>query len=287
VLLPTWALASLVALAADGDPPPAPAAEPEVLAIAGRWVINYDTDACHLLAQFGTDDRSRTILRLSTYSPGDLFDVALLGRRFYAEERETDLTLDFGIRPDKRTGVMTGTTGGYAGVYLNDVRLDGALKWDMTPITAEQIAAVRSVTVQMRGKRAVRLMLGSLVKPMASLRLCTDDLIRSWGFDPEEQAHLSRRAVPTTPVPSWFSDKSYPMAALRAGITGMLRIRIGISPEGKMTGCDVVARFKPDPFSDLTCDTVRKKGSFVPALSAAGQPVASFLILSFRYQLTR
>jgi hypothetical protein len=57
-----WSMALVLAAAV---PDAALAKEPEVLARTGKWVVDYDADACHLYAEFGAGDAGARVSWIS------------------------------------------------------------------------------------------------------------------------------------------------------------------------------------------------------------------------------
>ena len=57
--------------------------EPIPLAKQGPWEINYDIDACHLIAKFGGEG-NWIIARFSRFAPGDLFYLDLFCRILFS-----------------------------------------------------------------------------------------------------------------------------------------------------------------------------------------------------------
>ncbi|NIJ20715.1 hypothetical protein FHS95_002407 [Sphingomonas naasensis] len=279
-----WAL---LALAVSGTAA-AKDREPEVLTLSSKWIARYETDACNLVAQFGTGDRAM-IAMLTRYQPGDDFDLTLIGKQVRYPEASVDAKVDFGIQADARRSVMLGNMGERPAMFFKSLRLDGwQWKENQLPprVTPEQEKGVVGVTVSIAAKTPLRLVTKSgLAKPMAALRTCMDDLIKSWGYDPAEQAALSKPAMPLSPPPSWFHSDDYPLSAMRGGHNGHVQFRLDIDPTGKIAGCHVLARTNPDDFADLTCKLIQKRGGFSPALDAAGKPVRSYFIKAVRFMI--
>jgi TonB family protein len=67
------------------------------------------------------------------------------------------------------------------------------------------------------------------------------------------------------------------------GLRGLVRVKLDVAPDGTLTGCHVSQRTSPDQFADHTCALITKRASFTPALDARGAPVASYMMLTFRW----
>jgi hypothetical protein len=270
-------------------PAPLTEREPEILNLRDKWVAHYNQDACHLIGQFGAGDAA-VIAIFTRYQPGDKFDLTLTGKRLRLFDATVNARVDFGIRPDPEHEVALGKTGEDPSIYFRSIRLDG---WeaskkqpDAPVITPDLEKGITGVTVSIRGKRPLRLAVSKgFGKPMAALRTCLDDLLKSWGYDPAVQAALSRPVSPHTPPGKWLSGTDYPVGAALGGHNGFVQFRLDIDPEGKIAGCHVLARTNPDDFADTTCRLITRRAKFDPALDAAGKPVRSYFISSVRFMM--
>lgn len=263
--------------------------EPEALKRTDKWLLEYDRDACHLYAQFGEGDAA-VVARFTRYEPGDWFDFSLYGKRFRAGDVRTEAKIDFGLKGTPvEEPVAYGSAGKLPAAFLSSVRLDGwerGKEPEVPPrVTPGQEATVTGTTVAIRGKRPFRLEFGSLAKPLAQMRDCADNLVRSWGYDPEVQAALLRPASPLVSPGTWLSSSDYPIGAVWMGQNGIVQFRLDVDADGKVAGCYVLARTSPDVFADSTCRAVSKRARLQPALDAKGKPVRSYYVQKVSWQV--
>ena len=257
---------------------------------SAKWEINYDTDSCHLLAQFGKGD-DLVIMQMTRFEPGDKFDLMLYGKMFPNEKPWVPVRVGFGDQTLVERSAAAGTAGKLPFVIVMHMRLDLA-RW-AKPVSDEEIgndpvapqteAKINGVTIALKNGRSYRLETGSLVKPMQALRDCTDSLLTSWGYDSKVQSALSRRATPLNSPAAWVNTNDYPSEAVFAGHNGFVQFRLDIDAGGKITGCHVLRAFKPDDFSKITCDALNRRARFSPAQDSEGKPVKSFYINQIRW----
>jgi hypothetical protein len=266
-------VAALPAVAAAKD------REPELLAHVGKWQVDYDKEACHLLGKFG-EGEDHVIVRLTRYQPGDQFDLTLFGKRFRGLNASIELKMAFGSGPAVKVDAMSGTAGKIPLIAMSSLRVDGWQgKWaEAQDITPAQEAAIADATVSIPRRRPFRLGFGSLGKPLAAMRECQTNLVKFWGFDPQVQAGLSRRPTPTDEPAKWLRSSDFPMGSAMGGHNGIVQFRLDVDTEGKLSACHVLYRTEPDDFADLTCRALTKRVRFDPALDAAGTPVRSFYV---------
>ncbi|TFI57784.1 energy transducer TonB [Sphingomonas parva] len=272
----------LGALSFAAVPAAAKESAPAALTRSGKWVVDYDRDACHLLAQFGTGD-DLVAMRLTRYQPGDWFDLSLYGSRLASESPRSEASVDFGLGGAPfETSTVNGKAGTLPLSLISWLRLDGwrpAEPDEVAPsVSPQQEAAVTGVTVKLQGRKPFRLAFGSLAKPLEQLRLCEAELVKSWGYDPAVQAALASPVRPANPPYRWVGPSDYPSGALRDGANGVVQFRLDVETDGKVSGCHVLARTSPDVFADTTCRAITRRAKLEPALGADGKPVRSYYV---------
>jgi hypothetical protein len=278
-----------VTIAAVPTAPVAEASAPETLKRSGAWVVDYNRDACHLIAQFGAGP-DMIIMRLTRYEPGDWFDLDLYGHRLANTDVRSKATIDFGLRGTPVEALTTnGKTGDLPMMHLGSMRLDG---WESEEpeevgpqLHPQQEAAVSGVAVKIGRKKPFRLDFGSLAKPMEQLRICQADLLKSWGYDPVVQATLSKPVRPANSSARWLRTSDYPPGAVAKGQNGIVQFRLDVESDGRIAGCHVLARTSPDVFADTTCRAVSRRAKLQPALDATGKPVRSYYVQKVHWQM--
>ena len=118
---------------------------------------------------------------------------------------------------------------------------------------------------------------------VAVLQKCEAALLTNWGIDPVAMA-----AAKTPPriadVRKWFTPATYPRDARAAHIGGRSVAVLSVNPQGVVDDCRVVVHSYPS-LDRTTCAVVLQHRQISPALNAAGQPVASWLILPVRWAI--
>ena len=262
---------------------------PETIKRAGKWVVDYNRDACHLIAQFGSGT-DLIIMRFTRYEPGDAFDFDLYGRKVASNDARSRVKVDFGLRgTPAEAQAVNGKAAHLPMMMFGSTRLDGweGEKPDEVPplVSPQQEAAVSGVTVKIGSRKPFRLEFGSLAKPMVQLRACQTSLLKTWGYDPVVQATLSKPVRPANSPAAWLSSHDYPTGAAAMGQNGIVQFRLDVEADGRIAGCHVLARTNPDVFAETTCRAVTRRAKLEPALDAAGKPVRSFFVQKVRWQM--
>lgn len=264
------------------------AKEPQSLTRIGKWVLDYDAEACRLGGSFGTG-KDEVVLRITRFQPGDNFSMELIGRRLDISPGGTKVSVDFGpihnprvydpiIATANGVPMLIGLNGDLLGLpYPNPTEPEHP------PITPQQEAAVTYVDIHQSARPPFRLELGAMDAPMRAMRACMDDLVRSWSLDPQVQATLKRRAEPVGSPGQWVTSNDYPSALLNNGSHGLIQFRLMIDETGAVSSCHIQSKTKPEGFAELTCGLIAKRAKFKFALDATGLPVKSFYINRVRW----
>lgn len=282
---PTNGALFLLALA---QPAAALAAKPvETLPHIGKWVANFDDNACHLVGQFGSGADAVT-LHMTRFGPTEGFDFRLYGERFKSNAASVNGGLAF--QPDakiEKRAVMLGKLDQLPLAMFGAQRFDGWRAQNETdigpPISPEVEAAVVSFDVQIGSDRRFRMLTGSMGRPMATMRTCMKGLVKHWGFDPEEQARLKSKPEPLSRPETWVVSDDYPYKELSQGRSGIVQFRLDVDAAGKVERCNILSSTKSDYFQSATCTGLTKRARFRPAINADGKPVKSFYVNAVRW----
>lgn len=261
--------------------------EPLELAPSSRWTLSYDNEACRLGRTFGEGD-TKVMLVLEKYQPGTRIDVLASGiplktnnkrklvYRFDPQEgdREDESPL-FGEAENGGT-IWQFSTGLIPADRFKELQGDDAATPVLRQAEKEAASGIESMSITGGVRQPVRLATGSLGPPMEAMDGCLDDLVKSWGFDPAEQAALSTGPKPLTDAYRWMAPFDYPTDALRRELSGVVRFRMTVDTQGHATDCVIQSSYSDPSFSDLVCKALMRKARFSPALNAAGEPVVSY-----------
>jgi TonB family protein len=278
---------------------PAQAKEPRVFSAASAWAMNYADDSCQLTRDFAYGDEIIT-LALERFQPGDTVELALASDeltrapgefttkfrfaqdavQFEARQFQGELEDGrdyFGMGPI-RLGIAAARFGESDAVQQAATRL-------YRP--ADELEAARkltSLTVTEGFTKDFTLELGPMAPPIEAMQACMDELLTHWGVDVERHRTLSRPAVPAEDPQTWVSAADFPVDQRQRRRGGFNTVRLLLDEAGKPTGCQV-QRAGADSFNSAACRVLMEKGRFEPALDAAGQPMPSYYVVNFRFQL--
>lgn len=69
-----------------------------------------------------------------------------------------------------------------------------------------------------------------------------------------------------------FSDDDYPNAALQAQQQGSTSVSLTIGTDGRVSGCSVTSSSGSAALDSATCNVLRRRAKFSPAIDSNGQP---------------
>ena len=274
---------------------------PLVLEPSSPWAISFSKDACHLARTFGEGD-DRLAVDFRQYGPGRIITVLALAKSLRYSTGGTPLVAEFGpngTRHEDRFPRMIKQDDGQGLVETwamlvpkpGDDEVAKRRSWrpdsdDLGPAPYDRQAESRVTELRLSGpiQREVVLQLGRMDLPMDQMRICLDDLMQRWGIDPESYHSLTRRAVPSSNPGTWALTSDYPERMLQSGMRDTVHFRLMVDKTGKPTACSVQTAGGSD-FDKLTCQLMMRRARFMPALDAAGQPVASFYVNAVHWVL--
>lgn len=260
-----------LALAGIADPVPAPSPQP----VVSKWQLDYAPTACRLLATFGTDRDTLVFAQANPRAPMQLTAVSTDWPATNVS-RKVGVMLD-GVQPILMLYSVGLPSSGPARYLYLDLATGLRELMESTRSTAQPPALI--VT---SGGKVRSYAIGKTGPLLAALDRCTDDLVRSWGFDAAEQ----RAATPpeaTTPPAGWLTPNDYPPMALANNIGGGVDLRLDVDPTGHVTECHVMEAGGDPTFRDHSCKLLRERALYRPAKNAAGTPIASYAIHRVRW----
>lgn len=139
--------------------------------------------------------------------------------------------------------------------------------------TAEQISI---------GKKLPNLRITNIAMALKAVDNCTSDKLISWGVDPN--LYFQRKTASITGnFATLFDAQSYPKEARSKSVSGRVVLLLRTDSVGSITECKAVV--SPDQSLNAgTCEAA-KRGRVKPPLDSAGQPIASFAVISVRWTL--
>lgn len=279
---------------------PALATPPDILAPSSPWQLNYSDDSCQLARSFGRGD-DMVFLYLEQFGPGSVYSARLIGKAFKSDELHAKIKLGESAAAMVTIGTLSGTLDKKPMVAFTMGILPELLPpAQTTPFTPARKAAiargdgeamfgimsaakVRQLHVKPPRGPELALQTGAMDATVAAMRTCMDALVQHWGLDPAKQRALKRSVAPRNSPGTWLTSDDYPESSLRSGRSSIVNFRVTVDAQGNVTDCAIQRATQGPEFIKKTCDLIRRRARFEPALDAEGNPVASYYINTVKW----
>ena len=276
-----------------------------VLQPTSPWKVNYADENCDLARTFGTGSDA-IALHIIRFVPGDDFQMGLVGEAVQAWTSAHVLRLQFGpselaikVYLDRATTadgqklalLTVDSIGGDKGIVKAGKSSGNKGEKTRKPIdavnpyqvTKEREQAVSRISVLGGLLNRITLETGSLGEPMEALRKCNAELLGHWNIDVEKHRQLSRLAQPIGDPHKWLTWMDYPPEMLDWGKRGFFRFRFTVEPSGIVSNCTLMQSIMPRQDAQATCEKLKSRARFEPALDADGKPIRSFWVRNARF----
>jgi TonB family protein len=217
---------------------------------SSKWVVDYRADMCLVSRQFGAKPNLTMFgLKPAVLMDGKSATIFLLtpneGSRGF-RHGSAAITLQ-----------PTGETRSFD--YDSDVPKGDSLRVYEMMADADfmgHLGQATGLTIE-AGKDSFSLATGKVQPVLDAVATCNDDLIRSWGADPDAKAE------PLGNPGSWFNNADYPIAARRRNAQGRTVIVITVNAKGDPTACRVAITSGDPDLDSRTCELARQRGRYV------------------------
>jgi TonB family protein len=144
-----------------------------------------------------------------------------------------------------------------------------------------QSAEIDTIGVTVDGKHIASVVPAGLTQALTALKKCENDLLQSWGVDPQGLKRIATPAEPSDAGPSiWFPQNSYPIDARRAHAQGRVLLRFKVDATGAVSDCGFAMSSGSKMLDDGSCRVLMKRAKYRPAIDIDGAPIASTMIVA-------
>jgi TonB family protein len=256
-----------------------PAPVPDV---STKWVSHWGDSSCWLLR--AAEKPSGAVLAIKKTPGNDQLEIRIVEPGWKSPLAGEADRLNFIL--DDGGGPLAGKTGFIPDdPFYQHSALDRARTAFATTdrSVAARLAGATSVSVVAYGTEVARAALPTMRKAMDALRECENDALKAWDIDPAPLAALRSAPRPVEGAPPVIKNDDYPLALLRAGVSGTVVVRLAIDAEGKPTGCTVVEKSGQEVLDQLTCSLYLKRARLQPAVGASGGKVPADYVTPVRW----
>jgi TonB family protein len=258
---------------------------------SGKWNVDFGIEKCRLARYFGEGD-DRHLLMFDQYGPSEGFGMTASGPAFERFQSRKRTSLSFAadgeaMRTEPYAGSVDGVGGAVIYSYLSlasgteELDNPAAQLPQLDPELGDEVAYVRLT----QGGRDILLNTGPLGEAFKILNLCTQQLVKDWGLDPDKHLTAQRQV-------RWLNQEDvvrriqsdYPRAALFKGEQGIMRMRVMVDETGAVTDCAILEATRVESLESPACREM-KRAEFAPALDEKGDPFPSYYATSIVYRI--
>ena len=156
--------------------------------------------------------------------------------------------------------------------------------WGMPETFIDQLSQSSAFAIEAEGKRLFEVQFRNPAKAVADLRACYDTILKKWGVDTAALASLKRKPKPVQGA-EIVSSYDYPAVSVRRREQGTTIVRFTVGDNGRVKDCAPVVSSGYEALDHQSCESLRSRGRFEPALDAQGKIVAAETTTAIRWAL--
>ncbi len=268
---------------------------------SGQWTVDFADNKCRLVRVFG-EGKNQHLMFFEQWAPNGGFGFTVAGPGFEKFRRSSKVTIGFlpegklsetkpflGIAPPFGRALVYSSLGlgepaQTAEPHGANVPASSQSAVGIPALDIERAKKVERIEITQRNRR-VTFSLDYLGAAFKVLNNCSQDLLTTWGLDLEQQRSATKRPKPLDiGKVAREIQENYPGKALRAGESGIMRVRLLVDEEGKVTDCLLFEATRSKHLKSTACDQLRET-EFEPALDAEGNPMSSYFATIVTYKL--
>jgi TonB family protein len=242
------------------------AAAAQPLTPSGQWIAEYADNMCVLQRDFGTGD-DKVTLAIRPFPLSERTEIALVtDNRWGSGLRRGQVKVDFQSDQSPLTTKYMSVALPKAGKRVATFELDEK--------ELERLATAKTVQFSPGTERSVALALRGVKAALKASDACEDDLMKTWGIDPEFRARIGTEAKGSPQY--WITDADYPLEALKKGNIGVTAMLWAIGVDGRAHDCRIVQSSRSPVLDATACNAILKRAKYSPALDKDGKPMITW-----------
>lgn len=246
------------------------------LAPSEKWVVNYAPEMCTLSRAYGGADGP--VLAFRAWPLSTALDVMVIFplKGLVGEPQTGDAKLQFSTDPQPRKLIYARYDVAKARHRLFELHIGTGKVPD--------ISQAASVDTTLPGHRTA-FQLPKFAAALAALKTCNDELVKSWGIDPDEEAHVATPAELTKDLRNSIGPQDYPARALSMSHYGTTNMLLTIDTAGRVSDCRVTGRSGSPELDTAACNAFKANVRFHPAIGHDGKPMVTHYTQRLRWGL--
>jgi TonB family protein len=230
-----------------------------VLAPTGKWVVDYEEQACVATRQYGTEAKP-LFLALKPSPMGDVMQLSII-RKGNSDRLGVE---EFGhITFDQRQDALVSMLSFGSRNGMNSTRIN---------LSGENFAVMRSAgQLRIHGSSLDEtLVLQQFPELMKQIDACVVDLQAAWNMGTGAPSKIKTRARGS--LVGLFNSADYPEQSLMKMEHGAVAVVLLINEAGKVADCVVTATSGVAALDAQACAIIAERAKFTPAIGFDGKP---------------
>jgi hypothetical protein len=233
---------------------------------AAKWRVNIAPAQCTLTG--AVDHAVASAIAVSTVPGSGAYVVTLAGGTLHRRTNlsQAPVSIGFDLAGDRLPGSAT---------FLRLKEGGRAIRIAGLPATfPERFERASTISVEGAGGPIgpVAISGAAKAKAISALKTCVTDQLVEWGANPEQ---FKPGGIPTAAKAdpdSWLTPAQLRKLPIIDGDMDLV-LKLSITPEGVVDGCEQVAGPTNAPASKMACGMLQTRSLFAPARDAAGVPI--------------
>lgn len=243
----------------------------------GKWVVEFADSSCVASRSFGTPS-DRLDLHLKAPMLGKTYEIAIVVRDS-KHPRGNGYDEGWIERADGSRATPI-----YAGSYST------VAKTHVTrfPIDPEKYVIGEDgerIIFQISKRRRYDLALPGLKNAQRVLDQCLMNLRDEYGVGEKVTKQITTDAKPKQSIVRYFHSGDYPSEAVMKGEQGYVGALFWVETDGRVKECKIIESSRRQSLDDRTCEVIRSRSRFSPALDHQGKAIRSPQYQRIRWEM--
>jgi len=239
------------------------------------WVVDYGETNCSASRAYGSSE-APLMLAFRPSPKGNVMDLILARTAQVSAPQQLAVTVTLGDTPLKTTLMR----------HAAADKKSEVLRMSFNRADLDQLVGASRVRVASARVIDEEFAVPGMKSVLKSLDACATDLQRHWNVGEAAEAGLKSKAAAVKPLFSYFSDRDYPDMAFTKDMTGRTEVLLLIDEAGVLKDCSVESTSGIASLDVMSCQVLRQRAKFRPAIDAAGKSVKGVINSAIRWKMS-
>lgn len=232
-----------------------------------KWIVEFADSSCIMARRFGSTDKP-VDLHIKAPMLGQLFEVVIVVPE--TGSLSGNLHYEGWIERPDGTKAASISAGGYSTISKAHLT-----RFYVDPEKYLIGQDGERLIVHLNKRRRYDFALPDLKKAQAVLDQCVTGLRDEFGVGEKVTRQIATPAKQQLSIVRYFSTDDYPSEAVAKGEQGYVGALFWVETDGRVKECKVIESSHRKLLDERTCEVIRMRARYSPALDAQGKPIRS------------